>query len=97
MGSIVRASKDMVKQVIRKSRLLPVTYKLTHLSKEAFSCPICHYHGPFVDDFPETGPRKHAKCPSCNAFERHRLQFVVMRGLANKYDHIGASHLIANS
>ena len=86
MESIDRSSKDAVKEIIRRSRLLPVSYKLTHPSKETSSCPVCHYHGPFVDDFSETGPRKHAKCPSCNAFERHRLQFVVMSSLADKYD-----------
>lgn len=86
MQSIVRTSKDVVKMIIMRSGLVPSAYRLTHPSKEAFSCPVCNYHGPFVDDFPETGPRKHAKCPSCNAFERHRLQFVVMKELAGRFD-----------
>jgi hypothetical protein len=31
-----------------------------------------------MDFAPPTGLRKHAKCPNCNALERHRIQFLVV-------------------
>src|ERR1700694_5353852 len=43
-----------------------------------YRCPICQYRGPFVNEKPETGLRKHARCPRCNGLERHRLQWVVL-------------------
>ena len=76
----------MVQQIVRKSRLPALAYKLARPSEDVFSCPICHYHGPFAVDSPEFRPRKHAGCPGCGAVERHRLQFLVMRSLADKYD-----------
>ncbi|MEO5955283.1 MAG: methyltransferase domain-containing protein [Nitrospiraceae bacterium] len=53
-------------------------FKLGNLQKEKFECPVCGYSGPFMDFAPPTGIRKHAKCPNCNALERHRIQFVVV-------------------
>ena len=47
--------------------------------KEKFECPICGYVGPFMDVHPPTGVRRHAKCPSCGAFERHRLQYLAIQ------------------
>jgi SAM-dependent methyltransferase len=47
----------------------------------AYRCPLCRYAGPFVNERPETGLRKHARCPRCNALERHRLQWVVVEPL----------------
>lgn len=47
--------------------------------KQNYECPICGYKGSFIDLTPSTGIRKHAKCPSCNALERHRIQFLVVR------------------
>ena len=51
--------------------------------KRRFVCPICDYSGPFDDFYPETGARKHARCPGCNAFERHRIQYLVLSRLLN--------------
>jgi SAM-dependent methyltransferase len=48
-------------------------------SKEKFECPVCGYLGPFMDVHPPTGVRRHAKCPYCGAFERHRLQYLVIQ------------------
>ena len=61
-----------------------VTAKLQ--GKEAFECPICSYSGPFMDVSPATGHRKHAKCPCCNALERHRLQYLVLRNVLSGMD-----------
>ncbi len=52
-------------------------FRLAHVRKERFECPICGYRGPFKDK----GPRRDAKCPACGALERARLQFLVLRRL----------------
>jgi len=54
--------------------------------KEKFACPVCNYHGPFVDIEPETGLRKNAKCPKCGSLERHRLQYLVIKELFQSYN-----------
>jgi SAM-dependent methyltransferase len=56
---------------------------LQNLNKEKFTCPICRYSGPFRDANRPTGLRKHAKCPKCGAFERHRLQYLVVNNVLN--------------
>lgn len=43
-----------------------------------YICPCCGYHGQFLDISPATGRRFSAKCPSCDALERHRLQALVL-------------------
>jgi SAM-dependent methyltransferase len=64
-----------------KRRIQLRVFRLRHLSKEKFECPICGYHGPFEDVNPPTGLRKHAKCPQCRSLERHRLQYLVARSV----------------
>ena len=39
-----------------------------------------------MDTTPSTGIRKHAKCPKCGAFERHRLQKLVLAKLSKRYE-----------
>ncbi|KPJ62495.1 hypothetical protein AMJ44_15540 [candidate division WOR-1 bacterium DG_54_3] len=51
-----------------------------------FTCPICTYKGPFLDTKPKTGLRKHAFCPKCGSFERHRMQYLVIEELSKKID-----------
>ncbi|MBN1472363.1 MAG: class I SAM-dependent methyltransferase [Syntrophaceae bacterium] len=46
-----------------------------------FECPICGYVGSFRSVSPPTGVRKYARCPVCNALERHRLQYLVIESL----------------
>jgi SAM-dependent methyltransferase len=41
-----------------------------------------------MDVAPSTGIRKHAKCPSCTALERHRIQFVVANEVLSNMDTI---------
>jgi SAM-dependent methyltransferase len=62
-----------------KRRINLLIFKMRNLRKEKFECPICAYCGPFLDKSIHTGIRKHAKCPNCNALERHRLQFLVLQ------------------
>ena len=61
-------------------------FLLGNLFKERFECPICGYNGPFVDVNRPTYVRKHAKCPKCGAFERHRIQYLAMSNLLNNVD-----------
>lgn len=51
-----------------------------------FVCPVCGYSGIFVDVSPGTGVRQHATCPQCSAGERHRLQWLVVQSLAQRFD-----------
>lgn len=55
-------------------------------TKAKHECPICGYHGPFLDVNPETGLRKHARCPSCGSLERHRLQYLVAQSVLEHLD-----------
>lgn len=68
------------KQIARKlkDRINFARLKFANRGKEKFECPVCGYTGPFMDIAPHTGLRKHAKCPNCNALERHRIQFLVV-------------------
>ena len=50
-------------------------------SRERFSCPICGYHGVFLDVTRDTGRRLHALCPRCRHLERHRFQWLVVNRL----------------
>jgi len=58
----------------------------THRSKKPFTCPVCHYHGPFLDTTPSTGRKRHSQCPRCGSLERHRLQALVLAELSKFYD-----------
>lgn len=61
-------------------------FRIRNITKNKYKCPICTYWGAFLDMTPETGLRKHAKCPSCSSLERHRLQKLVIDNLSKKYD-----------
>ncbi|MBU0994020.1 MAG: class I SAM-dependent methyltransferase [Proteobacteria bacterium] len=69
-----------LRQYVRrvKNRVFLTIFQLQNSKKDQFECPVCGYCGPFMDVVPSTGLRKHAKCPKCNAQERHRIQFVVL-------------------
>lgn len=66
-----------------RNRLSLLIFLLSNFNKEKFVCSVCGYSGPFKDINPPSGFRKHAKCPKCNALERHRLQYVVVHSLLN--------------
>lgn len=86
MVSIFSTVKQKITRAANGGGLQLALHRLAHYAKESFSCPVCHYHGPFADLSVGTGFRKHAKCPKCGALERHRLQYVVLRNLAERYD-----------
>lgn len=62
-------------------------FRIMHLGKEKFECPICGYIGPFADLNPSTGLRRHAKCVRCGALERHRLQYLAIRKAFGGFEH----------
>jgi SAM-dependent methyltransferase len=61
-------------------------FKLLNRNREEFECPICDYQGPFADFGSFAGRRKHSICPRCGAFERHRLQYLVLRDVLKYAD-----------
>jgi SAM-dependent methyltransferase len=71
-----------------KNKLQPPLplFRLLNHAKEQFQCPICGYLGPFADVNNFGGFRKHAKCPSCGALERHRVQYLVLLDLFKRMD-----------
>lgn len=62
------------------------SYRLSHGDKESFECPLCGYRGPFDDYGAEHGLIENTRCPRCDTFERHRLQWLVFQALASRYD-----------
>jgi hypothetical protein len=76
---IARTQRDSFRFALFKLRTFFST-------KERFECPVCSFTGPFMDLKFMTGLRKHAKCPSCGALERHRLQYMVLRDIIDRRD-----------
>ena len=78
----------MSNQMLRiKNSIRAPLFKVLNRRKEKFLCPVCDYHGPFVDKLPKKKIRSrlNAKCPSCSAMERHRFQwFILQKVLAGK-------------
>jgi SAM-dependent methyltransferase len=51
-------------------------------SKQSFLCPVCGYLGPFADVTLPHSVCRNALCPKCGCSERHRLQLLVMKRMA---------------
>jgi len=88
-----RTKRRIIKRLHRlRDRLLPgeigvAAYKLLNPFKPRFICPICSYEGPFFNMYRRSvGVRRNARCPRCQSMERHRLQFMVVTQLAQRYD-----------
>jgi len=58
----------------------PVFKFLNSSSKQKYTCPICNYHGPFMDK----KNRHDAKCPKCGELERARIAMLVLNEIYNK-------------
>jgi len=82
---MLRKNTGRIKSKVKKKMSILI-FKFCNLGKKRFECPICDYRGPFVDITPNTGLRKHAKCPQCNAVERHRLQFLAVNYVLRDID-----------
>lgn len=61
-------------------------FRIRNRGEPGFECPVCGYRGPFENLETGTGVRRHALCPDCGAFERHRLQYLVMKKLLDGMD-----------
>ena len=57
----------------------PIFKLLNHKSKYKYDCPICGYHGPFMDK----NNRLRAKCPKCGELERARMAMLVVNQIYN--------------
>jgi len=60
--------------------------KWTGTGRPSFNCAICAYTGPFLDHESKVYPILYTQCPRCGLYERHRLQFLVLKELAKKHD-----------
>ncbi|HAC62863.1 MAG TPA: SAM-dependent methyltransferase [Cyanothece sp. UBA12306] len=69
-----------------KSSIKQLYQTLKNIGQPKFQCPICGYHGAFLDVSPITGVRKFARCPQCGLGERHRIQKLVLDQLFNTYN-----------
>ncbi|MEQ8465336.1 MAG: glycosyltransferase [Coleofasciculus sp. E1-EBD-02] len=69
-----------MKYLVQLKRWIKSTgFQFSHLSKEKYTCPICGYQGSFANFvLAESEIIKHSRCPSCDSFERHRLQKLVI-------------------
>lgn len=95
-----RIERSIIKRLHKlRERLLPgergvTAYRLLNPFKPKFHCPICGYQGPFFDSYRRSaGLRLHARCPRCESMERHRLQFMVVKQLAERFDFAAMSML----
>lgn len=84
MIHLARRVKSNLRVAIRSTRL--AVSSLSAGEYRRFDCPVCRYGGLFRRERQPYGNRKHAVCPSCDAAERHRLQWLVFRDLAAKHD-----------
>jgi len=60
--------------------------KINSSGKPIFKCPICEYHGPFIDYIKNIFNIEYTQCPKCELYERHRLQFLVIKEIEKKYN-----------
>lgn len=83
-SSALRDFRYLTGSLLRSAELLRL--RLTQPSREQFDCPVCLYHGVFLDYRLMAGApiRKHALCPRCESLERHRLQWLVLQSLPEK-------------
>jgi SAM-dependent methyltransferase len=77
---LVSMSKDM------RGALRAQYHRLGSAGKPAFTCPICNYTGPFLSHDNSSYPILFTQCPRCGLYERHRLQYLVMKELAKRHD-----------
>lgn len=66
--------QDLAKLAMVKGRLIVAGWQSR---RRHFECPICGHAGCFEALATPAGVRKYARCPGCQALERHRLQCLV--------------------
>lgn len=70
-----------------------VTAPVRRLFRKNWECPCCGYVGPFFHVTADYGHRRHVGCQRCGAFERHRLQKLVLDRVLPEFDLAGATML----
>lgn len=68
-----------------RSRLSELAFAWLRFPAPKFTCPLCHYRGPFQSLRRATGRRRYARCPRCKARERHRLQYLAASRLLSQF------------
>jgi len=66
--------QGLARDGLRLARRLPLMFA----RGASWRCPCCGYAGKFLTERQVYGDRIDAKCPSCGALERHRLQRLVL-------------------
>jgi len=69
---------DTVVHPARRWQRLSHARQLSRIDGARFDCPVCGYHGIFLPVGGPLGTRKYGLCPGCGAFERHRLEAMVL-------------------
>lgn len=72
-------TQQIISRIRNKVQLPLPLFRALNRSGMSFQCPVCNYEGPFATLSSFAGSRKHAVCPKCRSYERHRLQYLVMR------------------
>lgn len=85
-GALMIKGQQALRRVQNKVRPPAALFRLLHQGDEQFVCPICDYEGPFAGFKNFGGQRKHAICPRCGSYERHRLQYLVLRDVVGLLD-----------
>ena len=78
---------DMI--LVKLLKIIPSSqnlYKILFFYKPKFKCPICNYNGPFHDMRYRGHSMKDEMCPKCFLKGRHRLQFLVMERMSERFD-----------
>jgi SAM-dependent methyltransferase len=78
-GSTLLKGKQIVYRIRNKVRMPLPLFRVVNRNEETFECPICGYEGPFARLASFGGFRKHAVCPKCGSYERHRLQYLAIK------------------
>jgi hypothetical protein len=75
-----------LKRSIRRGQRLARLPGALLANREAFSCPICAYTGPFIDTGPTDCRMFNDQCLWCGALSRHRIQYCALEEFFRTYD-----------
>lgn len=75
-----------LKQSVRRGQRLALLPGMLLTKREAFSCPICSYTGPFIDVGPTFSRMLNEQCLWCGALGRQRLQYCALEDFFLTYD-----------
>jgi SAM-dependent methyltransferase len=78
-SSTLLKGRHVAYRIRNKIRMPLPLFRMVNRNEQVFECPICSYEGPFATLFSFGGLRKYAVCPKCGSYERHRLQYLVIK------------------